>query len=316
VKIARLILQVALFLAGLFLFCYIVSLVDARQLLQVLLSLKVNIVFIAALYLFINFWYVWGWQVIFQDADRPKVKFWPLFNIRLAGDAINNVTPFIDVGGEPLKVALAASAFSLSKRSVFATIIVERTALLVSEMIFWVLGLVPLLLYWPLPADLKNALLIVTVIFSLISSVLVLGQSRGWIGKWFGKFSLKVKDVDLDIKSFYRHPDRRWFFTLFLHTVGWLAGVLEMFVILYALGTPVSLFEALIAESMLQLIRSASFFIPGNLGAQEAGLAFILQGLGHTSSVGIAVSLIKRFRQLVWTGIGLLIGYFYGKPKL
>ena len=80
-----------------------------------------------------------------------------------------------------------------------------------------------------------------------------------------------------------------------------------MYFMLQLLGVPVSLVQAVMLESLLQLVRTASFFIPGNLGTQEAGLAFFIQLLGYHPALGVAASLLKRARQIVWTGIGFAI---------
>ena len=74
---------------------------------------------------------------------------------------------------------------------------------------------------------------------------------------------------------------------------------------------PVTWGEAFLLESMLQLVKTASFFIPGNLGAQEAGLALLCQWMGYEPSAGIALSLYKRFRQLVWTAAGFGVWGLY-----
>ena len=79
----------------------------------------------------------------------------------------------------------------------------------------------------------------------------------------------------------------------------------------HMVGVPLSLLQAVMLESLLQLVRTASFFIPANLGTQEGGLAFFAQLLGFHPALGVAVSLLKRLRQLLWTGIGFTIWGMY-----
>jgi len=63
----------------------------------------------------------------------------------------------------------------------------------------------------------------------------------------------------------------------------------------------------MILEALLQLTRTASFFIPGSLGAQEGVLALVVLGFGYVPALGVAVSLLKRLRQVIWTILGFIV---------
>ena len=51
---------------------------------------------------------------------------------------------------------------------------------------------------------------------------------------------------------------------------------------------------------------SSSFFIPGSLGAQDGGNVLLLRAVGYSDVTGITFALLRRFRELVWIGLGLL----------
>ena len=91
-----------------------------------------------------------------------------------------------------------------------------------------------------------------------------------------------------------------------LHLLSWLIGAFEVWVILYCIGTPVSLSQALVLESLGQAVRSAVFFIPGGLGVQEA--SYLLFGMiyGLPPEQGLALSLLKRVREVLLGLPGLL----------
>jgi uncharacterized membrane protein YbhN (UPF0104 family) len=82
-----------------------------------------------------------------------------------------------------------------------------------------------------------------------------------------------------------------------------------MYVTLYFLGHEVSFFDLWIIEALSQLVRVGSFFIPLSIGAQEGGLILIFSSMGMTADMGLAVSFVRRIKELVWVGMGLLMAW-------
>ena len=66
--------------------------------------------------------------------------------------------------------------------------------------------------------------------------------------------------------------------------------------------------DAWILESLVQLVRAGTFFIPANIGAQEGVYVFVVGALTGNASAGLAAALIRRCRELVWIAAGLAIG--------
>jgi uncharacterized membrane protein YbhN (UPF0104 family) len=91
------------------------------------------------------------------------------------------------------------------------------------------------------------------------------------------------------------------------HLLGWILGVLEALLIMRVLGIPASAAIATLIEALGSAVRFATFFVPGSLGALEGAntAAFGMLGLG--ASAGLAFSLVRRGRQIVWIGIGLVV---------
>jgi hypothetical protein len=83
-----------------------------------------------------------------------------------------------------------------------------------------------------------------------------------------------------------------------MHLAGWLIGVAEVLIGLACMGHPVSIGEALVIESLVQVARCAAFAVPGALGAQEAGLIMVCGMFGIPPNQAFALSLIKRTADL------------------
>ena len=90
------------------------------------------------------------------------------------------------------------------------------------------------------------------------------------------------------------------------HFISWAGGLFEVYVGLLAMGHEVSLRQAFIIECLGMAARSVGFAVPGALGVQEGG--FILVGglFGIAPDMAIALSMLKRAREVSVGAAGLL----------
>lgn len=314
------VLQILLFAAGLALFALAVLAVDPRELKVILPVLAGPGVLVFALYPAISIWDAWGWKILFPESAARRIRSLDLLLIRTAGEALNNVTPFVDVGGEPLKVILSAGRFGVPKRSALSAVIMARTSLLFSEIIFVAAGLLLSVFLLPVSSGWRWALFGSMVVFSAVGGFLAALQKKGFFVPFvhflertrFGarlsdELHVPLKDADAEITAFYAARSRLLWQSVAWHLAGWVAGGVEIMIMFRLVGAPVTLAEGIMLEALLQLVKTATFFIPGNLGTQEGGMALFAQALGFHPACGVAVSLLKRVRQLLWTGAGFLI---------
>jgi len=74
---------------------------------------------------------------------------------------------------------------------------------------------------------------------------------------------------------------------------------LWLWVMLQAMGLRTGLWTAIAIQALVEGLRSATVFIPASVGVQEAGYAVLAPVFGLTPEIGIAVSLLRRARDLV-----------------
>jgi uncharacterized membrane protein YbhN (UPF0104 family) len=88
--------------------------------------------------------------------------------------------------------------------------------------------------------------------------------------------------------------------------MGWLLGAVEAIVMLWALGIDTSMVTATVVEALGSGVRFATFLVPASLGVFEGANAAAFGALGFGAGAGLAFSFVRRARQAVWVGVGLL----------
>ena len=80
------------------------------------------------------------------------------------------------------------------------------------------------------------------------------------------------------------------------------------------MGHPVGIVEALVIQSLGRAVRSAAFMVPGGLGVQEGGYMVIAGLLGLGPDVGLALSLVKRVREIA-VGVPALLAWQWAEGR-
>ena len=93
---------------------------------------------------------------------------------------------------------------------------------------------------------------------------------------------------------------------LFLHETHRVVGAGEAWVGLWFMGHALLWSDALILESLAFALRTAAFAVPARLGVQEGGYVVLGALFGLSPEVALALSLLKRARELS-TGLPCLI---------
>ena len=246
-------------------------------------------------YPLMSLWDAMSWKFCFSREFWPQIRFFRLYFIRLTGEAFNNVTPFMDIGGEPLKVFWTHHYFGIPKSAAASATVVARTSLLVSEALFMLLGVLLSLKFMPLESKYRMELFVVLLAACSLFIAFLVVQQKGLF-----------KKINPEIAIYHLTHRQEFWTAVLLNGAGWIAGGLEMYFFCRLLHLEISVLNAVMLEGLLRLVRTASFSIPGNLGAQEGGLAFLMAQMGYEPVLGVGLSLLKRFRQILWTGIGFL----------
>jgi glycosyltransferase 2 family protein len=94
-----------------------------------------------------------------------------------------------------------------------------------------------------------------------------------------------------------------------IHVVAWMARAAEPWVILRLAGAPLSYVDALAAEALVGLLRSAAVLVPAGLGVQELGWSMFLRASGAPDPAALtgALALLRRAREAAWATAGYVL---------
>ena len=251
-----------------------------------------------------------GWRFAFARGGAP---FWRLYGARLAGEALNVVTAAGSVGGEAVKAWLVRRDVSYAES--VPSIVVAKTTIVISQVIYLLLGIV---LAWGV-LDV-SAPVLRSMLWLLLIEVLAVGgffaaQAIGLVGHggralvWAGLTAdaTAAESLDVSLRNYYRHEWRRFAVSTAFHTLAWLLGALEATLMLWLLGVTGSTVTATVIEALGSGVQFASFMVPANLGAIEGAYAAAFGALGFGAAAGLAFSFLRRARQAVWIAVGLLV---------
>jgi uncharacterized protein (TIRG00374 family) len=258
-----------------------------------------------------------GWKFAFGPST--SIPFRALFLTRIAGESINNLTPFAYLGGEPVKAHLL-TRLHIPMVEGMAAAIMAKLLISMAQFAFVILGGALAMSHLVTRPDLLWTLVVVMMAggagLGLLTRALHVGlftQIYNLLDRWRLTPSLlerwrdHLRSLDATIVGFYRQHPRHLGFSLLWHFLGWVTGSLEVFALFYAVGVPLRLTEALAIEALASVAKGVAFFIPGSLGVQDGGNVLIIALFGFPPSLGLTFSVVRRMRELVWISLGLLI---------
>jgi uncharacterized protein (TIRG00374 family) len=251
-----------------------------------------------------------GWRFAFA---RDRAPFWRLYGARVVGEALNIVTAVGQVGGEAAKAWLVRRDVSYEES--IPSIVIAKTTITIAQALFLLIGIVFAWTALDVDSQILGWMLWLLVVEVAAVAGFFGAQLSGLIAragrllKTFGVVEDASRATQLDeaLRGYYRHEWRRFALSVAFHLAGWLLGALEAFVMLWALGIDASLVTATVIEALGSGVRFATFLVPASLGAFEGANAAAFGALGFGAGAGLAFSLVRRARQIVWVVAGLAV---------
>ena len=261
------------------------------------------------------------WLLAIPSASLTPAWLYRLWQLRMVGEALNLIIPAGSLGGEPVKAYLLKQRCKVGYREGAASLVMAKTVILLALIGFSAVGFFLMSRNPAIPASYVSVAGAGLLALSLgvggffavqrwrMASLLTAWLNRRGFGTRLSRFLKDIKAIDDFFVAFYAGRPQRFTAALVFALAAWLLGTVELYVIFTCLDHPIGFADAVILETVVQLVRAGSFFIPANLGATEAGLMFLSEALYGVGYLGLAASLVRRGRDILWIACGLFLGW-------
>ena len=251
-----------------------------------------------------------AWFVLLPRARRPALA--SLYLARLVRDSITDLSPFSAIGG----IAAAARVMVLrgmTAGEAAAAAAADATTEAMAQAAFLAFGIAVAVMDWGGGAA-ANTLLRVMLTALLLAvpgiAALVVLQKKGaglaerMLARFFPRAG-ESGSFHQAIHELYDSPPRLAA-SAFWHFTAWIAAGGGTWLSFRLVGGNISLLDAVALEALICTLRSIAAFVPAAVGVQEGGYAVLAQLFGLPAELGLAVSLLKRAREIV-LGVPALI---------
>jgi len=233
--------------------------------------------------------------------------------VRQLRDSAGDILPFTQIGGIALGMRVMTLGGVAAPRAV-AVGVVDVTTELMAQSLFILAGIAlatPAIRSDPHLGPYLGWLTAGAILFAggiIVFAFLQLAGSR-LAGKLldtdsFGGHTASFRDAI----HFLYCQRTRVALSVGLHFLGWCASGCWLWLVFRVLGASLTLPSAIAVQSLLEALRSATVFVPAAIGVQEAGYAALVPLFGLSPETGVAVSLMRRARDIA-VGIPALLAW-------
>jgi glycosyltransferase 2 family protein len=235
----------------------------------------------------------------------PGTSLWISIWGRLVRDAGSEVLPLSQIGGYLLGARAIAIA-GIPGNAAAASTIVDVTLEFLAQIAFTALALVWLVHLTP-GGPVAVSVAIGLAAAAILAAGLLVAQRHGFdlfdrlakvLGQdWSDRTAAGAAALHAAVNGIYERRTRACA-SFILHLVCWIAATVEAWLVLWFAGAPLGLGAVLVIEGLLYAVRSVAFAVPNAVGVQEGAYIILGASFGLTPEMALALSLLKRARDL------------------
>jgi putative membrane protein len=250
------------------------------------------------------------WYLLVPGAASLTAFLWG----RLIRDSASEVLPLSQLGGFVMG-ARAATLLGVPDAIAIASTIVDVTLEVIGQLGYTAVGLALAahlrletpLTGWGAAGFTAGLAAILGFIAVQRHGLRLIEHALGRVARsWSQGIAAAVRPMNDELAAIYRRVGAMTVAGL-VHFVAWIAGSVEAWIALHLMGVDLGLAAVIAIESLLCGIRSIAFAVPNAVGVQEGAYIMLGAAFGISPEVALALSLLKRARDLVIGVPALLI---------
>lgn len=232
---------------------------------------------------------------------------------RWVHEAVGELTGFVPLSGE-VAAGRVLMRYGTSATKAAALTVVDLTAEAFGQFGFTVIGVALWLCYHPAGEVGRWALIGLAISAPLLAALLLVQRSpvvrfiETLPARLMPKTWSAPEEEDSTLAVIHAlYADRtRLAAGIALHLAAWIVATGEAALGLSLLGHPLALADIVAMEAFIMALRSAAIIVPAGLGVQEGAYVVIGGLLGLPPEVALALSVLKRGRELLFGVPGLI----------
>ncbi len=269
-----------------------------------------------------------AWQLLIPD--RPAAfTFGRAYLLTVTGFGINYATPWLSIGGEPLKVKGASPL--LGRNRAVGSVVGFRFLHSLSHVLVFSLATIPAAILMPHTPMILGCLAVAAVLL-IATAVFLLSQHRDGIfergvallyrlgplkrmAARLERHRATLAELDAAMTAAHRAGGGHFTGALMMELLGRLTCTFEYAIILYGLGQGIDLWRGFVIANVSGLITNLFFFVPFEMGSKEGGTYAVFALLGFDPALGMSAAILSRVREMFWMLIGVLCVLLTGPVK-
>ena len=257
-----------------------------------------------------------GWHYCLSGSPR-SLPFMRVFRIRMAGFAINFLTPTAALGGEVTKGALLSQDHQGA--DAVTGVLIGKLSFAASQLLFVSCGALFVVSRIQLPRALWIAMVVSSGLLALGLIGFYLVQKHGklgalirWLvernlgGKYVRRMESEISGVDVALQRFYRQHPWSLLAAVVWHLAGFAVGIMQTWFFLHLLARDSFLPVAAAIWILGTWFDLLTFAMPSDIGVQEGTRVIAFKALGFDLITGMTYGVVLRLQQIFWAVFGLL----------
>lgn len=259
------------------------------------------------------------WLLLLKQSDET-IPFIKLFRITTIGFALNDLIPFIMIGGDIYKISLLKNYMNYQKA--VSSVAQYRIIYSSGHMLFIIFGILLIIVFGALPQILAVPFFVLLLLALALIATLLLAYKKGFFKlilypfmkikmlftllKKIGLEMTIIEELDKQIASFF---SKKKFFiatAVLLEFISRNFMALELYVILVFANQPINYINSYILYIFFTALVNLFFIVPMNVGVREGGLYLLLGNLSMSPDAGIFLALAMRIREFLWFIVGMI----------